>query len=203
MQITYGDSDVFAAMTYGAPSAKMVDYVRNEFSRAQQMMSSVGQQLFHRAEQTFHDFVASDAFRVARAALHHGLSMWGRNEIQTLTEVWRVQHAPVVMHRWIMAHEGLRTLYHQQQCNGYSDTYVDVQPGVVGEMHDDWRRVYDGELVEEDGELYYANYSTDVEDPSDELTYEQQLDILRTHNTVDVAIWQNSDPSSKREENLR
>lgn len=203
MQITYGDADTFAAMTYAAPSSRMVDYVRNEFARAQQVMSEAGQHLLYRAEQSFNDFMNSDAFRIARAAMHHGLSMWGRNEIQPLKEVWRVQHAPMVMHRWVMAHPELRTLYHRQQCDGFAETYVDAQPGVVGELHDDYRRIHDGELMEEDGELFFENLSTDIETAADELTYEQQIDILQTFNTVDIAIAQNLDPSSKREENLR
>lgn len=203
MQITYGDADTFAAMTYAQPSARMVDYVRNEFVRAQQVMTDAGRAMLQRAHDSFQEFMSSDAFRIARAAMHHGMSMWGRNEIQRLPQVWRVQHAPVVMHRWIMAHPELRQLYHQQQCDGYSETYRDLSPGVVGELHPDWRRVYDGELEEQDGGLYFANYSEDNDLPEDALTYEQQTDIIEAHNTVSVAIWQNVDPTSKREDNLK
>lgn len=203
MQITYGDQETFAAMSYSQPSSRMVDYVRNEFARAHQVMTDAGRTLLQRAEASFHDFMNSDAFRIARAAMHHGYSMWGRNEIQHLDQVWRVQHAPMVMHRWVMAEPTIRQLYHQQQCDGYSETYRDLHHGVVGELHPDYRRVYDGELIEKDGELYFSELPEDIDTPDDELNYEQQLDIIHAHGLVQIAISQNIDPTSKREDNLK
>lgn len=202
MQITYGDQNMFAAMTYGGVSNRMMDYVANEFQRAQNLMSSATDTLLYQAQRSFEEFQNSDAFRVARAALHVGMAMWGRNEIQPLREVWRLQHAPMVMHRWVMANPNVRNLYHKQQCDGYSDTYVDVQPGVVGELHDDYRRVKDGFLVRVGDELFYDNLSTDIENDEDELSFEQQIDIQTSWHTANIAIAQNVDPTSKREENL-
>lgn len=202
MQITYGDQDTFAAMTYGNVSSRMVDYVANEFQRAQQLLTTAGDTLLYKAQQSFEEFRNSDAFRVARAALHSAMSMWGRNEIQSIREVWRLQHAPMVMHRWVMANPVVRKLYHQQQCDGYSETYVDVQPGKIGEDHDDWRRVMDGFLTREGDELYFNNYSTDNECDEDELSFEQQVDIRTAWLTAEVAIANNVDPTSRREEDL-
>lgn len=202
MQITYGDPDTFAAMTYGAVSNRMFDYVANEFARAQQFVTAGSAQMLQVAQQNFEEFQNSDTFRLARAALHRGMAMWGRNEIQAVREVWRLQHAPIVMHRWVMANPTIRNLYHKQQCDGYSEHYVDMQPGVVGELHDDWRRVNDGFLVEEQGELFFANYSTDDEHDEDRLSFEQQVDILTSWDTVEIAVDQNADPTSKFEQDL-
>ena len=47
-----------------------------------------------------------------------------------------------------MAQPDIRSLYHKGHCDGYSDTYVDMEPGLVGEQHYDYRRVMDG-VVEE------------------------------------------------------
>lgn len=43
-----------------------------------------------------------------------------------------------------MANQKVREMYHNQQLDGYADTYLDLAPGQRGEDHYDYRRVMDG-----------------------------------------------------------
>ena len=90
----------------------------------------------------------------------------------------------------------LRLMYHQQRCEGYTDTYVDMHPGDVGEQHYDYRRVVDGMVMEQDDELVSVQYFDEIKE-GDELDIDDQVAILRTWDSVKAAIEENKeDPTS-------
>jgi hypothetical protein len=110
-----------------------------------------------------------------------------------------MQNASLTMQRWIMAEPTVRTLFHKQLCDGYSDTYVDMYPGRVGEDHYDYRRVMNGVVVphEERG----GDATTYMEDliPDDvELDLNDQIDIISSWQFIQAKVAErNEDPTSK------
>lgn len=198
-RILHGDTNFAAALTFGGVQNAMRSYVDQEMIRAQQMMQGVGQNMFQKAAIARDAFINSNAFRLAEAAIRQVQSLWGQNVIQPLPQLWQVQNAPLVMQPFMMAHVGLRTLYHQQRCDGYSETYVDMEPTAKGQNHLPWQMVmngaYTGETDEYDG--VFTTYSYE-EDPSMKpLSFEEQLDIRNAWDVIDHAIADGKDPSSR------
>lgn len=195
--IIEGDSDIFAAMRYGVPTRSMAEYVEDSYRRASGMIGDFGKQLFDQTYQGFQDALSSNAFRVAKAAMRRVGSIWGGDDIRRLTEIWEVQNAHITMARYVMAHPGLRRLYHNQSAAGYDTDYVDLQPDAIGEQHNDWCRVNDGIAIITDDGWTATTYSNCTDTDENELTLSEQMDILESWETVDYAIAQGIDPSSR------
>ena len=88
-------------------------------------------------------------------------------------------------------------MYHDQRLDGYSDTYVDTDPGVIGEQHYDYRRVMSGIMAPVADELYYTSYIEQLRDEADELTASDQFRILDTWANIENLILSGGkDPTS-------
>lgn len=108
------------------------------------------------------------------------------NTIVPLLSVEEIQKALPMMQRYMMACPDIRTIYHKQLCDGYSDSYVDLEPGVVGAEHYDYRRVMNGigfcySDEDEKGkfETWKAiNYFEQLREGDEELTFIQRDMVL-------------------------
>lgn len=201
-RIVEGDSSMFAVMRYGIPTQAVANYVEQEYQRASELLTDVGRKMLDATYQTFQTTLQSDVFRVAKAAMRRVGSLWGSDAIRSLGEIWQVQNASFTMARYVMAHEQLRGLYHQQSAEGYGNDYVDREPGSVGIYHGDWCRVMNGiATIDDDGwDATTYGWSTDTDE--DELDETDQFAILDTWETVDYAISQGIDPSSRFDHDL-
>ncbi len=76
-------------------------------------------------------------------------------------------------------------MYHEQRCDGYSESYVDRFPGQVGENHYDYRRVMHG-MVQDDQEHDWKStfYLDELFEGDRELNFDEQVDILNTWDVV-------------------
>lgn len=97
-----------------------------------------------------------------------------------------------------MAEPTVRALYHEQQCDGYSDTYVDAEPGRRGVDHSDYRRVMDGIVeMDEDGGWSSTEYLDELPENEKEFLFEEQFDLLRSWHTMAAAVMaKKDDPTS-------
>jgi hypothetical protein len=78
------------------------------------------------------------------------------------------------------------------------DTYVDVEPGLVGEEHYDYRRVMDGVMQDtEDGGWYAKIYVEDLKEGDRDLSHGEKVDILQTWSRLEYLMALNKeDPTS-------
>lgn len=185
-QVVIGNDATFNALISGPPQQRTIDFVRNQFSNFNQsaVMSAAERRFYEQASASVEQAVNSNAMRLAQSAarkLKHG---WDPESIRYLSTIGEIQFAPVKMQRYIMANPMIRVMYHQGKIDGYSDTYIDREPGVVGENHYDYRRVMDGVVVAEEHEdpdestWSSTSYWNDLEDDDSELLPEEQFDIL-------------------------
>jgi hypothetical protein len=101
------------------------------------------------------------------------------------------------MQRWIMAEPTVRELYHDQRCDGFSDTYVDMEPGKVGEEHYDWRRVMSGVVRYDDDTVVAKFYMDDLREGDRELDSWEKISIVGSWEVLKIAVSQmNEDPTS-------
>ncbi len=206
-QIIHGGTAMFDAMLYGAPKQSTIDFLNRQFENASQHLSEATRQFYQGAYDAFQQIQNNDyASRMLRAAGRAINNMWMTEEVQPLLDIGRLQHAPVTMQRWVMAEPGLRKLYHQQRVEGYSDSYVDMDPGQVGRDHYDYRQATSGMIFldnnyNEDGECgwYATTFAGGLREGDEGLSFADQVDIQDTWKAIRKLREANSedDPTSR------
>lgn len=143
-------------------------------------LGAQAQQFFQQAQrlhQTISDSQAMQMLRNAKAKLD---KFWVSNQIQALFGIEELQTASVTMQRWIMAEETLRRKYLNQEVDGYSKTYENLQGSTVGEQQYDWRRVMDGVGILDGEDYILKRYQDIMLEGERDLTSFERMDILDT-----------------------
>lgn len=184
------DIDTFI---YGKQHAGTLDYLKERAQAVTEWVSTGASRFATRVKEMYEEMEFGDTWAQAKAARRRFGMVDKMQDIRYLNGVTEIQQAPYRMRPYIMAHPGLRRLFHQQMCDGYSDTYVDRDPGMVGEDHLSWRNLHHGlvqEVVDEEtGETdLKVSYFFDDVQPDEELTLDDVDDILSTHDWITWAI---------------
>lgn len=200
-RVVDGGVDLFDALTYGSQHPGTQEFFQHQMERLSGAMDGLSQQFTQSMHTLYDRFSSSNAMRYAVAAKRAVGSLWQSDEIRRLATIGDFQHASPVMQRWVMAEPTVRHLYHQQRCEGYEGSYVDLHPGDVGEAHYDYRRVMDGIVKEDpnDPDNWVAvSYLDDPVEGDVPLFLEQQVDILDTWTSVvDFIREGKADPTSR------
>lgn len=195
-----GGDDAFNAMLYGEHHVGTVNYLAEQRSKVRNYLSEAGHRFRERAENIIQRFNYSDAMRLTRAVNRAMNNAWNLDAITRLNDIGQLQHAKPNMQRWIMAEPSLRVMYHQQKCDGYSDSYVDSQPNVVGEAHYEYRRATNGVFFgKQDSKepLCAVTYYESLRPNERELLFDEQVDILSTWELARKLILEGKeDPTS-------
>lgn len=178
-------SNYFDAMLYGARDNEVSDYFMQKVDTLQQIIPEQYQTLYNDIRENA-TFINSDYMKdVTSSLLSHVGSMWKGDGIRPLTKVADMQAAPPSMRRWIMAEPTIRKAYHAQECDGYSNSYIDMEPNSIGEDHSDYRKVRHGIIhVEENEEVCSVYHSDMFDDDYAELTIGNKVDIMTTWDMV-------------------
>ena len=201
-QIHDGGGMMFDALAYGQPHVSTQQFLVNQFDNLSATLQNAGQAFIDSAQRAYDAISGSQAMRVLRAAGRAVRSAWQLDEIRPLFTIGELQHAPMTMQRWLMAEPTARALYHQQKIDGYSDTYIDMHPGDIGERHYDYRRAMDGLLVvdesSEDGDWHAMQYPDELLPNDAELELDQQIDIQQAWAFLQAKIADHGDDPTSR-----
>lgn len=156
-----GDSAVVDALLFGMPTQSATAFVQREFDRfASSAIGEFGQQLVSQARTLYDRFTNSTVVNMMQAALNQTRAISMADTIYRFNRLEDFQIAQPMMQTFIMANPMIRGMYHEQRCDGYSDSYVDEHPGKIGENHVHWQIVNNGHVKENaDGEMSWTNYS--------------------------------------------
>jgi len=145
--IVNGGRQAYSAIAFGLPNTNTVSFLQNQFTSMSSVMSEAGRSFMERGRELFDKYHGAEAMRLAKAAIRATQHMFMHDAIMELNNISQFQQAKPVMQRWIMACPDIRKLYHQQRCDGYSGSYIDMYPGTIGEDHYDYRKVMSGIMV--------------------------------------------------------
>ena len=192
-------TDYFDTMLYGPRDNATSDMFRGAAASLANIIPQQYSDMLQTIQQRV-EYVNSDRLRDLGASLVARVgSLWKGDSIRALENEHDLACAPISMQRWIMAQPTVRKVYHKQKCDGYSDTYVDIHPGVVGNDHVDYRNVVHGVIMDTDEyDDYVTVYHSDMDqDGYADLTMANKADILTTWKEVECAIKRNNvDPTS-------
>jgi hypothetical protein len=186
LNLGMGAADAFDALVYPQAHVGTIQYLQNQYNNISQTITEHGRMFVDKAREAFEQYNSSAAMNFARRAVASVQSYFQVDAIMYLDSLVSLQKAQLTMQRWNMANVAVRTKYLNQQCDGYSETYVNVDGGVVGEKHYDWRRVNDGLMhIDSEGTHYFKQYDDYLKDGDKDLTHFEKIDILHTWNKLD------------------
>lgn len=184
--LVHGGDAAFDAMMFGEHHTGTIDYLNEQRGKVRSYLNEAGLRFRERAETVIDRFNYSEAMRLTRAVNRAFNNAWNLDTITRLPDIGAIQHAKPNMQRWIMAEPTIRTAYHNQQCDGYSDTYVDDAPTSVGESHYEYRRATHAVFFQHANRpnLCSTTYFETLRPDERSLVLEEQVDILQTWHTA-------------------
>lgn len=199
--------DDFDALVYAPAHQGTMAFLGNQVSNLVnnwgQGFTSAAQGYVQTAQRMYDAVYSEDAMRLTRAALRKAKHIFQRDEIRQLNTISEIQNAPAKMQRWIMANPVVRQAYHDQRIDGYSGTYKDAYPGLVGRQHPDYMQVVTGFVMEEGDDLRITTSFDDPPDGDVRLTHEARNDILNTWDLIQAAVEAGKkDPTSGFDNNM-
>lgn len=196
-QVIQGDQTFFKSAAYGTQDWKTLEFLSSQYNNLSAMATQTSSDFFTHAKTLYDKISGSTAMRMARQAAAIVRSAWDVDEIRSLISITEMQLALPTMQRWVMANPEVRNMYHKQQLDGYSESYIDLHPNDVGEYHYDYRRVMNGIAVEVGDKILCTTYPDDLLDEK-ELSIEEQVDIINTWDKMNVYLkYGLEDPTSK------
>jgi len=187
---------VFNTLVHTPPDARLTEYLAHNVSRVQEYASHLGQQFVDSTMQMYESINNSDIINAGKAILHSVQTHLDPTVIYPVS-MENLPQANYAMQRYIMVQPELRELHDDQLCNGFQETYFDVDPDAESyREHTDYRRVMDGMIQYEDdsddGNLYFY---TDTITDDEELHIIDKISIMDTWDNVALAIAKGIDPS--------
>lgn len=183
--VVTGGSREFDMAFSGEPHPSTVQYLRNQVESLGQFVGTASAAWIDRVQDSYNRFSSDDALRHARAAMRKVSSYFQADNIRELTTLGQVQNAPVMMQRFLMAVPEIRQMYMDQRIDGYSSSYVDMQPGMIGEDHYDYRRVMQGRVIDlpvseenPEGGWKVTTFFDELHEGDRELRLQEQNDVL-------------------------
>lgn len=135
---------VFGKGLFGTLSQNTISYLQGQISSLANAGSEHGQKIFNRSMALFNEINSDAAVMAAEAVLSQIESMKGQDIIEALTTIRQLQSAQSIMQGHIMAHPFLRQAWYDGKIEGYSDTYIDPEPGLVGHEQRAYRDINNG-----------------------------------------------------------
>lgn len=190
---------MFNAMLFPTATPETQDWLNEQWTRDTSMLTDIGRQFMDTASEYWKKIYDPSLQRRIRSMARSVSGMVHPNQIINLDTIEAIQRAKPIMQRYIMTEPAYRALYHKQLCDGYSDNYVDPEPGLIGRKQYDWRRVMNDiveEHIHEDGTVGWSSthYYEDLLPEDRELEKDEQFTILNAHALVRAAIGRKIDP---------
>lgn len=174
-------------------------YFQNQLQNFSAALTETGQRFMQGARELYERIHDNTAVRMAKAAIRHAKGMYQPNVIIQIDDIEGFRSATPMMQNYIMAQPDLRDLYHQQRVNGYSDTYIDIDPKQNRDNHYYYRRVMDGVVqdTEVDGEYQWVakQYCDELMEGHTDLTTEERSSILLSWDKIQLLLAEERDPT--------
>lgn len=201
--ILEGGAALFDSMLLAPPTPSAMNYMQQTMDNFRGSINATASQFYDAVAPRVAAFDYERMQQMAQAAYRTVTNYWRHDMIQPLTTIGQLQHPPDVMIRWLMAEPTTRALYHQGQCEGYEDRYIDHMPNAIGEEHIDYMLVNDG-VFHENAEYgmqateYFAEALPEYDPDYDRLTFLDQDAILTSweHLAHQIDLG-GDDPTSK------
>jgi hypothetical protein len=173
---------------YGDKRGVITNYLYNQLQQLPASLTDFGRSVYNGVVNSYN--YMTDVFtqsNILNQLNNQNVSVLN-NYVQECLDFQSLQNANLTMQRYIMANPTIRQPYIDQNCDGYSSSYVDIFKGQIGKDHYDYRRVTDGMLMStEDGfEINYYDETLEVGDK--ELDFVDKCRVLASWDATDWIV---------------
>lgn len=199
MRIVQGGQAAFNALAFGSKPPELRSFFEERLQSINAGIGGYSEKFKARANEMFNSFHGDRVVQIAKAALNQVRGFFNPDEIVNLTTIEDLQVAQATMRRMIMANPVVRELYHKQRCDGYSDSYVDADPGKIGWDHYDYCRVMTGIVEVTDESWKFTSVAHDQRPGDSELDFHDQFSVVaQTWPSLEAIMAQAAkDPTSE------
>lgn len=199
MRIVQGGQAAFNALAFGSKPPELRSFFEERLQSINAGIGGYSEKFKARANEMFNSFHGDRVVQIAKAALNQVRGFFKPDEIVNLTTIEDLQVAQATMRRMVMANPVVRELYHKQRCDGYSDSYVDADPGKIGWDHYDYCRVMTGIVEVTDESWKFTSVAHDQRPGDSELDFHDQFSVVaQTWPSLEAIMAQAAkDPTSE------
>ncbi len=201
MRLISGDADDFTAAIGYLPSKRVQRRIEEVADRFDDLLSGSSRGFFDRTRsRTEGRRLTIDRFkRKARRVRRATENLFRSDDVRLLGDIGEFQYAPSKQIRFLMAEPSVRRRYHANRCAGYDDRYIDLEPGLVGEDHYDYRVLHNGHVQrQEDGTFGARFYPQLLRHSDDALDFDDQVDLINSNERLKWYMEQeDEDPTSR------
>lgn len=205
MRVITGGPGTLEMFAFGEKTQSALNFLEDQAYRLSDTLTNTGRAFMEKGKEIFERYNGAEALRAAKAAIRSVQYHFQSDVIRPLNDIGAMQQAPLSMQRWIMACPDVREFYHQQRCDGYVDTYVDMEPTSIGAEHSDYRKVMSGIIQEcNEGDVdWKTNIYFEGDDDDVRLSLCEKTDILSVWSLIKTMMKPgNEDPTSPSACNL-
>lgn len=180
--------DDYLTIAYGVPHQGTLNYLQNQHMEFQNLVNTgyfqASQTFLAGIEESYNQFATSEALlKAQQLTMNHGTQQNAIHHLNTLPEF---QLADATMRRWVMTMPLVREMYHANQLDGYSETYVDDQPGCIGEEDANYRALTNGLVSTYLPDQVRSHYAQSM--PMENLSLFERVTILSTWRALENII---------------
>ena len=191
-----GNSLEFDALLYPRQHQNTLNFIKESIINIPKSLLESGTGIFQNAIKKYEEMNSTATMMRVMNALKSISNMKNENVIYPILNIENSQQATITMQRWIMAEPTIRGLYHEQRCDGFSDTYVDNEPDSIGENHYDYRRVMSGVVLYDDPKTMTKFYMDELKEGDRELTPFEKITIVNSWEIIkNAALAMKEDPT--------
>lgn len=192
-------ASLFGKGLFGTLSQNTVNYLQGQIDSLANTGGEYGQKIYERSMAVFNAINSDVVVMAAEAVLSQAESMMGLNVIEPLLTVQQLQGAQPLMQNWIMTDPTIRQAWYDGKLEGYSDTYEDPEPNLVGHEQAAYRLLMNGVLVpHEEASYQYSTYFDRENDKDRMLTIRQLAAIVDSQEAARNAFEDGElDPTSQ------
>jgi len=184
----------FDALLYKPPTEQVINYLQTNISKASNIMGDIGNNFINNVRNTYDKFNNQSVINLGKSILYGAGTHMNDNVVIPLS-MDNLHTANYTMQQYIIAEPTVNKMVMDNMCNGFQETYHDVEQGVYGTERNDYRRVMDGVVQEdEDGGLYMTQYASSDENNED-LVPMDKFSVLDTWDSVAQALADGIDPT--------
>lgn len=180
-QVLHISEPALDMMMYGDQSAFLGQYLQQQMQQLGPVFNEFSSRLLN-AVKTSYDFINDKLvqYGIKNELTNSGLNVLGNQYLELLS--WMaLQQANPTMERIIMAHPEVKQLYVDQNIDGYSDSYVPIDPEGVGKEDYSYRRIMSGVLIDD----IVSHYFDEMVPGDKELSHYEKDIALNTFSTID------------------
>jgi hypothetical protein len=178
------DSAAMKMMLYGDKSNFIGNYITQQMQQLAPAFNEFSNRVYQNLQSSY-NYVTD---QLTRRGLMNQLQQQGvqvlDNYFMELTSFTQLQNANLTMQRWVMCIPEVNQLYLDQNIDGYSETFKNINGNGVGDNNYSYRLATDGLIQDTENGFMYKHHIEDLLPGDRELVHSEKVIFSHTKDAV-------------------